>query len=93
MAIRSVRLRIEGRVQGVGFRAWTRREASALGLAGSVRNLADGSVEAVLEGEAASVAAMIALCRSGPRHAGVSTVEVSECDPRGLTGFEVMRGW
>ena len=93
MAIRSVILRIEGRVQGVGFRAWARREAEALGLAGSVRNLADGSVEAVVEGEADKVGAMIEACRRGPRHAEVSGVAVTERAACGMSGFEVVRGW
>ena len=93
MAIRSVILRIEGRVQGVGFRAWARREAEALGLAGSVRNLADGSVEAVVEGEKEKVAAMIEACRRGPRHAEVSGVAATERAACGMIGFEVVRRW
>lgn len=72
---RSVRVRISGEVQGVGYRAWTVRRASALGLSGWVRNLADGDVEAVFSGSAESVSEMIEACREGPRMASVRTVE------------------
>ena len=72
---RSVRVRISGEVQGVGYRAWTVRRASALGLSGWVRNTPDGDVEAVFSGPADSVAEMIVQCRQGPRMASVSAVE------------------
>jgi acylphosphatase len=92
MTIRSVRLRISGRVQGVGFRAWARREALALGVAGRVRNLADGSVEALIEGDAAMVAVVIERCRRGPAYAEVREVTVEERAAEGLVGFEIVRG-
>ena len=72
---RSVHVRIGGAVQGVGYRAWTVRRASALGLSGWVRNLPDGDVEAVFSGPADAVAEMIAQCRTGPRMASVRKVE------------------
>ncbi|MGX1196122.1 acylphosphatase [Parvibaculum sp. MBR-TMA-1.3b-4.2] len=72
---RSVRVRISGRVQGVGYRAWAMRRASALGLSGWVRNLADGDVEAVFSGPLERVSEMIAACREGPRMASVRAVE------------------
>ena len=86
---RSVHVRISGTVQGVGYRAWTVRRASALGLSGWVRNLPDGDVEAVFSGPADAVADMIAQCREGPRAASVRAVEeVGPADP--FTGrFEV----
>jgi acylphosphatase len=76
--IRAVRVRISGRVQGVGFRAWTEREAVRLGLAGWVRNLPDGEVEAVFCGAPDVVTAMLAACREGPRYAEVGQVRVVE---------------
>ena len=82
-------VRIYGRVQGVFFRAWTREEARRRGLAGWVRNCADGSVEAHLEGEPDAVDRMIVLLHEGPLHAEVSHVEVSQAEPEGLSGFEV----
>src|SRR5207253_11073860 len=66
---------IRGRVQGVGFRYWTRRTATARGLKGWVRNRRDGSVEAVFAGDEQAVADMIELCRRGPDPARVATVE------------------
>ncbi len=73
---RSVRIAIEGLVQGVGYRAWTERGARALGLAGWVRNRRDGSVEAVFEGPSEAVGEMLARCREGPRFAEVLNVEI-----------------
>ena len=75
-AIRSLHVRISGRVQGVGFRAWTERQAIALGLSGWVRNLASGDVEAVLSGPQDRIEAMLAACRKGPRLAQVDAVAV-----------------
>jgi acylphosphatase len=74
--IRSVHVRISGRVQGVNFRAWTERQARQLGLAGWVRNLAGGDVEAVFTGPADAVDAVLAACREGPRHARVDKIEI-----------------
>jgi acylphosphatase len=83
------RVRIVGRVQGVGFREACRREACALGVAGTVRNLADGSVEAVFEGPAPLVEQMLSWCHHGPRLAGVRHVEVTAEEPTGSTGFAI----
>src|SRR4051812_30941124 len=66
---------IRGRVQGVGFRYWTRRTAVARGLEGWVRNRRDGSVEAVFAGDEQDIAEMIKLCRRGPDAARVDTIE------------------
>jgi acylphosphatase len=66
---------IRGRVQGVGFRYWTRRSATARGLDGWVRNRRDGSVEALFAGPEQAVADMIELCRRGPDGARVDNVE------------------
>jgi acylphosphatase len=66
---------IRGRVQGVGFRAWTEVTALERGLQGWVRNRRDGSVEALFVGPETPVAAMVAACRHGPRGAGVDVVD------------------
>ena len=71
-----VRVRISGRVQGVGFRAWTEREARRLGLSGWVRNRPDGDVDALFCGTPDAVDAMLAACRRGPRLARVQHVEI-----------------
>ena len=74
---KTVHLRIEGRVQGVGYRAWAIREARGLGLAGWVRNRADSSVEALVAGPAEAVDRFIAAARRGPRAAEVMEVQAS----------------
>lgn len=67
---------VEGHVQGVFFRAETRAAAAGLGLTGWVRNLYDGRVEAVFEGDEAAVERAVAWCHTGPPHASVTRVEV-----------------
>jgi len=80
---------VRGVVQGVGFRWWCAREAGRTGVAGWVRNLPDGAVEAVVEGEETQVDAMLTHLADGPRHARVTGVDVVAEPPQGLTGFEV----
>lgn len=84
-----VRLSIRGRVQGVWFRESTRIEAERLGVTGWVRNLADGSVEAVIEGEAGAVREMEAWCHHGPPSARVSEVISNDEPPIGEKRFVV----
>lgn len=76
--MRVVRLHVRGRVQGVGFRDFVERTAARLGIAGWVRNRADGSVEAVAGGEPAEIEALIEACRRGPSAARVDSLEVLE---------------
>jgi acylphosphatase len=71
----SVHLTIHGRVQGVGYRDWASREADRLGLSGWVRNRRDGTVEAVISGEAEAVAQFLSRCREGPSAALVTDVK------------------
>lgn len=78
VATRTVHVMISGRVQGVGYRAWTKREAEGRGLSGWVCNRANGSVEAVFSGEVAPVAAMLEALRDGPAGARVDGVEVAQ---------------
>ena len=85
--MRSVHLRIAGRVQGVGYRAWAIQTATRLGLRGWVRNRADGSVEALVIGADDPVAAMIEACREGPFAARVTEVAVEEAADDGSDGF------
>ena len=73
-----MRVIISGRVQGVFFRAYTMETAAALKLNGWVRNLHDGSVEAVFEGEDANVQKMLEWCKKGPPHATVKKVDAAE---------------
>ena len=87
MAIVRAALRIRGLVQGVGYRMFAQRRAIELGLVGHVRNLDDGSVEAVVEGPEAAVEEFVESCRSGPRFARVEGVEVSHGPVQNLRGF------
>jgi acylphosphatase len=85
--MRAARLRITGRVQGVGYRAWALQMASRLGLRGWVRNRRDGSVEALIIGEEDAVDRMIEACREGPYAARVADVAVSDAADDGSVGF------
>jgi acylphosphatase len=76
-----VHLVIRGRVQGVGFRAWTQHQGQLRGLSGWVRNRGDGSVEALVSGPPAEVAQMVAVCRQGPRGSAVTDVAESPGTP------------
>jgi len=76
MAPRSVHIRVEGSVQGVGYRAFVKRHAAAAQLSGWVRNRNDGSVEAVLQGAAEAVENMLDHCRRGPPGARVENVDI-----------------
>ena len=83
------RVIVHGRVQGVGFRFGVVRAAESRGLGGWVRNRPDGTVEAVFEGDAGAVDALVRWCEAGPRGAGVTGVDVADEEPEGLLRFEV----
>ncbi len=87
--IRTVHVRIEGRVQGVYYRAWAKENADQLKLDGWVRNRADGSVEAVFSGAPEAVAEMLKRCWSGPREARVETVRLLQEGGGVPAGFEI----
>jgi acylphosphatase len=80
---------VRGFVQGVGFRVSVAREARVRGVAGWVRNRGDGAVEALFEGPADAVDALVRWCRSGPRGAEVDAVDVEDEQPEFLAGFEI----
>ena len=69
---------ISGRVQGVWFRGWTKQQASSLGLTGWVRNRRDGTVEAIFQGDAADIDAMLNACWQGPPAASVVDIRVAD---------------
>lgn len=87
--IRTVHVRIEGRVQGVSFRAWTEYTARELGLTGWVRNRRDRSVEAVFQGPSEQVAKMLDICTVGPQGAEVTNVEIIGEDDGEYCHFEI----
>jgi acylphosphatase len=80
---------VRGSVQGVFFRVETRDRARSLGLAGWVRNAADGSVEGVFEGEDERVESMVEWCRRGPRGARVDDVNVTWAEAQDEHGFAI----
>lgn len=81
---------VSGRVQGVFFRSKTKDKADSLDLTGGVRNLPDGKVEAVFEGEEESVKTIVDFCRHGPRETEVTNVELTWENHTGeFTHFEV----
>jgi acylphosphatase len=81
---------VRGRVQGVWFRESTRRRADELGLTGWVRNNADGTVEAEVEGPADDVAVLVSWLRHGPPQARVDAVDGAGRAPRGGRGFRIL---
>jgi acylphosphatase len=87
--VKRARVRVHGLVQGVFFRAETRNRARSLGVGGWARNLPDGSVEAVFEGEDERVDAMVRWCRRGPRGAQVEDVDVRWEEAVGESYFTV----
>jgi acylphosphatase len=87
---RTVTVRIEGRVQGVYFRAWTEETARMQGLDGTVCNLGDGSVEATFSGPSELVADMLRRCADGPMDARVSKVTIVQEGGSVAPGFKVI---
>ncbi len=86
---RTVEAIVHGRVQGVGYRFWTKGEAERRGLSGHVRNRPDGTVAAIFSGEAEAVAGMLAACRQGPPGARVTDV-VARDGPAPAPGFHIL---
>ena len=79
-----VRVTVSGRVQGVGYRAWTQIEATSRGISGWVRNRSNGDVEALFAGPPDAVEALCAACWRGPAHARVDKVEVTQASAAAL---------
>lgn len=90
-ADRAVLVRVEGHVQGVGFRDFTRKRARALALRGYVRNLPDGSVEAAAEGPAEALEAFVCDLRRGPSGSRVRACQVRWCEPSAQCGDFAVR--
>lgn len=89
----AVIVRIQGRVQGVGFRDWTLQEARMRGLSGYVRNCSDGTVEALFSGPYSSVQDMITACRRGPSWAMVMGVHERQATPPEEPGFRKLSSY
>ncbi|MFM7087321.1 MAG: acylphosphatase [Cyanobium sp.] len=85
------RLRVRGRVQGVGYRISCLRRAEELGLGGWVRNREDGSVEVEAEGDPLRLGELLLWCEHGPQGAQVSSVSSTPIAPNGSDWFEIRR--
>ncbi len=90
MSVKTVHAIVRGRVQGVFFRAYTRDEALKYGLAGWVRNLPDGSVEALIQGEADKVNRMVSWLYQGSPMSQVSDVIVDMQETVAMHGFDIL---
>ncbi|KXS50323.1 MAG: acylphosphatase [Halanaerobium sp. 4-GBenrich] len=80
---------ISGRVQGVGFRAFIRREAAVLNIKGWAKNLVDGRVEVVIQGNKDKVSQMIAKLREGPSFAKVKNLKINDEEPTDFSDFKI----
>lgn len=90
--MKRVHLIISGFVQGIGYRAWIKREATKLGITGWVKNREDGEVEAICEGKPESIEALINLAKQGPLLSQINQVEVKWEASRGeYASFEIVR--
>ena len=87
MSVTAIHLIIHGRVQGVGYRAWTSGTARKLGLNGWVRNRTDGTVEAVAIGHADAITQLVEACYQGPMAAKVTKVECGEWEDLSFIDF------
>jgi len=85
-----VHVRVSGRVQGVYYRAYTKSQASEMGIKGWVRNIPGGGVEAVLEGDREKVGELLELMKAGPSGAMVSGLEISELKCKGYDDFKII---
>ncbi len=93
-AVEARRFVVRGRVQGVGFRWFVEREAHILGIAGWVRNNADGSVEVLAQGTRDQISGLRSRLREGPRAARVDAVDESEARPAaGISSFRIEGAW
>lgn len=93
LQVQTIQLRITGRVQGVGYREALRSEAARLGVTGWVRNRADGSVEALVQGSGAALAQLLAWARRGPPAARVEQIATSSAEPGLLRTYERFEHW
>lgn len=86
MAVKRLSAQIHGRVQGVGFRYFTREVALELGVSGWVRNTWDGDVEVMAEGEEGRLARFVGMLRDGPPRAEVESIDVTWSEPENISG-------
>ena len=88
--MKTVRIKVNGLVQGVFFRKFIKEEADKLGLKGHVRNLESGDVEVVAEGEPEKVDGLISVCKKGAPHSNVKEIDVQEMNHIGFDEFKIL---
>ncbi len=87
---KSVRLYIDGSVQGVFFRSFVKENAERYNIKGFTRNLEDGRVEIFIEGDIDSVNKMVELCKKGPKHSQIKKVQIKPEKFQGFKGFKIL---
>lgn len=90
--MKTVKILISGKVQGVDFRAFIQEQAENLGLTGYVKNLDDGEVEAIIEGFDNDVNRLIEACKRGPIHSKVRDIEIEKVEKQDFESFKIVRG-
>lgn len=91
MEMRQVLAQVAGRVQGVGYRFWTKERAEELGLTGWVQNEPDGTVKVLLQGDNSQIEKMLKQLKSGPAFARVEQVSSEEVDQQLCSSFAIIR--
>jgi len=89
--MKTIKILISGLVQGVSFRAFIKERAENLGLRGYVKNLDNGKVEIVVEGESNEVNKLIELCKQGPRESRVKSINIEKIQEQGFENFRIIR--
>jgi len=88
--MKTIRAKIEGTVQGVFFRKFVKEQARALGLKGHVRNLEDGQIEVIAEGDDAKVNELMKICKKGPEHCNVKGMVLQDLNNIGFDDFKIL---
>ena len=91
--IKTLKIKVSGKVQGVYFRASTKEIADQLGIVGFVENLPEGAVYIEAQGEELALSKLVEWCHRGPTRAEVAAVDVEETEPGAYRSFEVQRRW
>ena len=87
--MKTLKIKINGIVQGVFFRKFVKESAEEIGIRGYVRNLNDGNVELIIEGKDEKVNEMLNRCKKGPKHSEIKDIEIEEIKHQGFDGFKV----
>jgi len=89
--MKTLKIYITGTVQGIFFRKFIEERANELGIRGFVRNLDDGRVEVIIEGDEKKIEEMINICRQGSPHSTINNIKIQELKHQGFNSFKVLR--